>query len=400
MKEKKILPVVIVSAAICIICAFVIRGLYRSVHTRKDKILVGMICDGDEGTLYSQNFYQALSSIQAEYGDRVKCDIRSNITADKCEDIITELIDEGADLIITNSYGYGESAKKMAGKYPKVQFVQATQENANESPVFSSYHTFMGRIYEGRYIAGQVAGRKLASLISTGVITKDQAVVGYVGAYPNAEVISGFTAFYLGVKDQCPSAVMKVRYTDTWTSYQKEYDVARQLIDEGCVIISQHSDTTGPAVACADADRSSTVFHVGYNQSSISIAPNTSLIATKIEWTPYLKAAVKAVLYDKKIEDVVKADIHGQDAGAGFDEGWVRMLTLNKAIAADGTQEMINRSIEGFKKGSIHVFRGDYKGTDPNDISRTVNLNKEYIENKNQSAPTFCYIIHGISVEN
>ena len=110
MKEKKILPVVIVSAAICIICAFVISGLYRSVHTRKDKILVGMICDGDEGTLYSQNFYQALSSIQEEYGDRVKCDIRSNITADKCEDIITELIDEGADLIITNSYRYGESA--------------------------------------------------------------------------------------------------------------------------------------------------------------------------------------------------------------------------------------------------------------------------------------------------
>lgn len=399
MKEKKILPVVIVSAAICILAAFVFQGLYLSTHTKKDKILVGMICDGDEGTPYSQNFYQAMSTVQSEYGSKVKCDIRSNITADKCEDIITELIDEGADLIITNSYGFGESAKKMAGKYPKVQFIQATQENANESPVFSNYHTFMGRIYEGRYIAGQVAGRKLASLISTGVITRDQAIVGYVGAYPNAEVISGFTAFYLGVKDQCPSAVMRVRYTNTWTSYQKEYDVAKQLIDEGCVIISQHSDTTGPAVACADADRSTPVFHVGYNQSSISIAPMTSLVATRIEWTPYLRAAVKAVLNDKKIEDVVDADVHGQDAGAGFDKGWVRMLTLNKAIAADGTQEMIDRSIEGFSKGDIHVFRGDYKGTDPTDISRTIDLHKEYIENKNQSAPTFRYIINGISVE-
>lgn len=399
MRDKKTVSIVAIVTAVMVLISFVLHCSVATVHQEKDQILVGLICDGDQSTPYSQNFVQALSQVKAEYGSRVKTDIRYNITADNCARVIDDLVDHGADLIITNSFGFGEAAKKAAGKYPDVQFVQATQTNANAKPVYSNYHTFMGRIFEGRYIAGQVAGRKLTELINRHVITKDQAIAGYVGAYEVPEVISGFTAFYLGMKDQCPSVKMKVRYTNAWTSYQKEYDTTKQLIDEGSVIISQHSDTTGPAVACADAAVGHPVYHVGYNTSMISIAPSTTLISTKIEWTPYLKAAVKAVITDRSIESQLDCTVHGQDAGGGFDEGWVRMLSLNRTIAAKGTQAMINKSIADFKEGKIHVFQGDYKGEDPENPSDQINLKNGYQENKNSSAPTFHYIIDGITTE-
>lgn len=397
MKEKKIIPIVAATAAVILIAAFAVYCRQASAHREKDEILAGLICDGDQSTPYSENFIQSMSQLQTEYGDRLKVDIRCNITPDNCANVINELVDEGADLIITNSYGFGEAAKKAAGKNPDVQFVQATQVNAGEKPVYANYHTFMGRIYEGRYIAGQVAGRKLSQLIKDGNINSDQALVGYVGAYRCPEVISGFTAFFLGVKDQCPSATMKVIYTDTWADYQKEYDTARDLVNQGCVIISQHSDTTGPAVACADMAAGHTVFHVGYNTSMISVAPSTTLISTRIEWTPYLRGAVEAVLSGRSIEKEVSARINGQDAGAGFDMGWVRMLALNKTIAPKGTEKMIEKSIDEFKKGELDVFRGNYKGYDPDNPKNTIDLKKGYHENENQSAPTFHYIIDGIT---
>lgn len=399
MTERKIIPIAAVTSAVLVLLCLVLFQLQSSARKEKDTILVGLICDGDQSTPYSENFIQALSQVQAAYGERMQCDIRCNITADNCANVLDELVSEGADLIITNSYGFGEAAKDAAGKNPKVQFVQATQTNANTAPVYANYHTFMGRIYEGRYIAGQVAGRKLAQLVRQGRIDQDAAVIGYVGAYESPEVISGFTAFYLGAKDQCPSVTMRVRYTDTWTSYQKEYDTARKLIDEGCVLISQHSDTTGPAVACADASEEHTVYHVGYNTGMISIAPATTLISTKIEWTPYLMAAAEAVFAGQPIESRLHCDIHGNDAGGGFDGGWVRMLPLNQTIAARGTQDMIDRSIEGFKEGKIEVFKGDYTGTDPTDPTDTIDIRAGFTENQNQSAPSFHYILDGITTE-
>ena len=390
-----------IAAGVCILVALLLFFYHKSTHPTRGHIRIGMICDGDQGTPYSENFFRALKSVEEEYEGKVTVDIRSNVSVDETENLIRELADEKCDLIITNSFGYGEIAKKMAGEYPDVEFIQATQSNANDEPVYDNYHTFMGKIYEGRYISGQVAGRKMKEMIDSGVITEDEAVAGYVAAYPYAEVISGYTAFFLGMKDQCPSAVMKVKYSNTWTSYQIEYDLAKELIDEGAVMISQHSDTTGPAVACEDHayDSDTKVYHVGYNKNMIDVAPTTSLISTKINWTPYLKSAVGALLDGEKIESAVDASIHGNDAGAGFDKDWVRMLALNDAYAARGTQKMIDESIASFKAGKMHVFSGDYKGSDSTDPSDTIDLSKsEYIENSDCSAPSFHYVIDGITI--
>lgn len=191
---------------------------------------------------------------------------------------------------------------------------------------------------------------------------------------------------------------MRVKYTNTWTSYALEKKVAEELIQEGCVIISQHSDTIGPAVACENATMEYPVYHVGYNQDMIDIAPTTSLIGTRIDWSIYICAAIKAVLENQKIEDVVQGHIHGNDAGAGFEEGWVKMLELNRVIAANGSEEMIEEAIKTFQKEKGHVFVGDYIGINPEDASDTYDLNTEYHENANSSAPTFYYILKDVII--
>jgi len=346
-REKSFFLSVCLAAVVLLVSGFFIYKRIINPYKSRDLVRVGLILDGDQATPYSDNFYNALNEVEREYKGRVETVIKSNVTVDDEEAVIRELVFEKCDIIITNSYGFGDLAKKMAGSYPDIEFIQATQSNANEKPVYKNYHTFMGRIYEGRYIAGQVAGRKLKELIDQGSIRGDQAVAGYVAAYPYPEVISGFTAFYLGMKDQCKEATMKVKYANTWTSYQKEYDLAKELIDEGCVIISQHSDTTGPAVACENSKADHIVFHIGYNQSMTGIAPTTSLVSTRINWTPYLISAVGAVLSGHDIEDDIDGRKTGNDAGAGFDKDWVRMLDINTTIAAAGTEKMVNESIEG-----------------------------------------------------
>ena len=189
---------------------------------------------------------------------------------------------------------------------------------------------------------------------------------------------------------------MTVKYTNSWNDYMLEKKYAEQLIKEGCVIISQHSDTAGPAVACEQTDSSQIVYLVAYNQSMADVAPTTYLTGCKINWEPYVLAAVYAVLSDKKIEECVIGDVYGQDAGAGFDEGWVEMLELNRVIATIGTQKKIDETIEAFRHGRINVFQGDYIGVNPYDESDTYDLSQGYQENANSSAPTFNYVLKDV----
>ena len=395
--EKKKIIWVVIASLICILELFAYRHLEEKIDFGHKSIKVGLIVDGDESTPYSENFIRAMDTMKMEFGDDIDIMIRCNVPYEDVDEVLRELADKGCDIIFTNSYGYGETVKAVAAEYPAVQFCQATCDNADKS-IVSNYHTFMGEIYEGRYIAGMVAGLKLTELIDKGVIIPEEAWIGYVGAYPYPEVISGYTAFLLGARQTCPSARMRVKYTNTWTSYMKEKEIAGELIDEGCIIISQHSDTIGPAVMCESAETDHPVFHVGYNQDMIDVAPTTSLIGTRINWTPYIRDAIKATMNNRKIEEVIRGHVHGNDIGAGFEKGWVEMLELNPAIAPEGGAELVNRSIEDFKNGRIHVFRGDYIGLNPTDPSDSWDLNTEYLENNDSSAPTFRYILKDVIV--
>lgn len=392
---KRIYGITIITA-VSVILAVV--GLY-SIFWHDDEsrtIKAGFVYVGDASTAYTSNFMDAQEAVDNAFGDRVKTIAKYNVAEGAERESIEELVEEGCDIIFATSYGYETVTKELAEKYPDVEFCMATGDNANSDTVLENYHTFMGAIYEGRYVSGVVAGMKLQELIEDGTITKEQARLGYVGAYPYAEVISGYTAFLLGARSVVPETTMEVCYTDTWNNYLKEKKCAQELIGDGCVIISQHSDTAGPAVACEQTDASTPVYLVGYNQSMAELAPTTYLTGAKINWVPYMKQAVQAVLDQKKIEDVVVGNVNGQDIGAGFDEDWVQMLELNEVVAAPGTKDKIASTIEKLKNDQIEVFQGDYMGINPQDATDTYDMTKGYPENEKSSAPSFYYILKDI----
>ena len=395
MKRMRILTVLTALAMILLYGLVSFFGVKDEDKNRSVK--VGFVYDGDESAPYSYNFIKVQRKLDAtDFGGRVTTAAKENVAEENGEQAIRELIAEGCDMIITTSYGYGEVAKQLAAEYPEIEFCGATCDNAIRDPL-PNYHTFMGEIYQGRYVTGIVAGMKLRELIDEGVITEDQARIGYVGAYPYAEVISGYTAFILGVRSIVPTATMDVRYTNTWTSYTLEKKCAEQLIEDGCVIISQHSDTIGPAVACEEAaDQGKCVFHVGYNQSMIDVAPTTSLVSSRIDWSIYIFAAVNAALNEEPIEKRIDGNIHGNDVGAGFEQGWVQIVDVNNLIAAKGTQEAVDKAIEDLRKRHVSVFKGNYVGVNPDDPNDVIDLKNGYEENKNASAPSFYYILQDV----
>lgn len=387
---------------ITVLSALMVIGIMFTIHyithgkTYLKTIKVGFIYVGDASNGYTNNFEKAQEAIEKEYGVQVETIAKYNVTEENVEGALKELVEEECDLIFTTSYGYGEKTKEYAGRYPDIQFCQATCDNANTKPYYSNYHTFMGSIYQGRYISGVVAGMKLKELIDSGEITAEEAKVGYVGAFSCAEVISGYTAFILGVRSVVPEATMVVKYTNSWGNYHLEKETANELIDEGCVIISQHSDTAGPAVACEENSGRKTVYYVSYNESMRDIAPTTYLTGSKINWTPYMLEAVEAVLLDKNIDKHVKGKQNGNDVGAGFEQDWIKMLELNEFIVAHGTKERVETLISDFKNDKIQVFKGNYSGYDPLNPNDVISLRNGYEENKNSSAPSFHYILKDV----
>lgn len=380
------------------ICVFAFSMLWTFVFKRDDDavIKVGFMYVGDASTGYTNNFIDAQNELEKLYPDRVEVIAMYNVAEGTEENYLQQLVDAGCSIIFSTSYNYGVTTKEFAGRYPDIEFCMATCDNANEEPYLKNYHTFMGAIYEGRYASGVAAGMKLKELIETGRITVDDAKIGYVAAYPYAEVISGYTAFLLGVRSVVPDAVMTVKYTYKWNDYLLEKKYAAELINEGCVIISQHSDTAGPAIACEETDAGTPVYLISYNQSMADIAPTTYITGCKINWKPYVTGAVGAVLEGRNIEKTVRGKVNGNDIGAGFDEDWVEMLKLNEVIAADGTKEKLDEVIEKLKRGELYVFKGDYLGVNVDDPEDIYDLSQGYEENRDRSAPSFNYILKDV----
>ena len=383
-----------------ITCAVILAGLVvilklMNLNGGKDHLTIGFIYDNDESTPYTYNFSLAKDALEKKYGEKVDILTNSNVLDDEMEEPLRELADAGCDIIFFN--GYSELVPKLAPEYPGTEFCQTSYMDMKGVSVPENYHTFKGEAYQGRYVSGIAAGMKIQQMIDEGLITEDQALVGFVAAFPTSEVISGYTAFLLGVRSVVPTATMRVFYTQTWSSYAQEKTAATKLIKNGCVIISQHTDTIGPAIACEEASTERKVYFVGYNQSMSEVAPGTSLVTSRVCWEPYVLSAVDAVMNNKKIEKVVSAKIFGSDASAGFEKGWVEMVDLNLQVAAPGTQEAMDSAINQFKRGNVDfVFKGDYKGVDANNTSNTIDLTNGYIENEHSSYPLFDYILNDV----
>lgn len=303
---------------------------------------VGFIFLHDENSTYDLNFINAAKAACENLGvtDYV---LKTNVPeGQECYDAAAELADDGCDIIFADSFGHEDFMIQAAKDFPDVQFCHSTGTKAHTEGL-DNYHNAFASIYEGRYLAGIVAGMKLNAMIDAGEITADQAKLGYVGAFTYAEVVSGYTSFFLGARSVCPSATMEVTFTGSWYDETAEKEGAQKLIDNGCVLISQHADSMGAPTACETAG----VPNVSYNGSTISACPNTYLISSRIDWTPYYEYAIAAVAEGTAID----ADWTGTLA-----TGSVVLTDLNTDVAAEGTQEAIDTAIAALEDGSLHVF--------------------------------------------
>lgn len=311
-----------------------------SDSTKKSDLKVGFIYLHDENSTYDLNFMNAAEAACKEAG--VECVEKTNIPeGQECYDAACELADEGCGIVFADSFGHEDYMIQAAKEYPDVQFCHATGTQAHTAGL-SNFHNAFADIFEGRYLAGIAAGEKLNEMINDGKITADQAKMGYVGAFTYAEVISGYTAFYLGAKSICPTVTMEVTFTGSWYDETAEKEGANNLINDGCVLISQHADSMGAPTACETAG----VPNVTYNGSTESACPNTYLISSRINWEPYFSHIIDCVENGKEIE----TDYVGTLA-----DGSVELADLGSA-AADGTQEAIDDAKAKIEDGSLHVF--------------------------------------------
>ena len=381
----------------CLVVLAVFVGFFRLVNLSesRDSLKIGFIYDNDESTPYTYNFSLVKDALEKKYGEKVEILTCSNVLDDEMEEPLRELAGEGCDIIFFN--GYSKLVMELAPEYPNTQFCQTSYMDMNGVKVPDNYHTFKGEAYQARYVSGIVAGKKIAQMIDEGTLDKDQALVGFVAAFPDSEVISGYTAFLLGVRSVVSTAKMEVSYTHTWSSYALEESAAKRLIEDGCVIITQHTDTIGPAIACEESLSDRPVYFVGWGQSMSEVAPTTSLITSRICWEPYVLAAVEAVMKGKSIEETVIGNVHGNDVSAGFERGWVEMVDLNQQVMAPDTLYSMNWAIEEFKRGNVDfVFQGAYIGVSPDDPTDTIDLRNGYIENENTSYPLFHYVLSDV----
>lgn len=307
-------------------------------------IKVGFIFLHDENSTYDKNFITAADEACETLGIAPENVIKkTNIPEDQtCREACDDLVDQGCDFIFADSFGHEDYIIEAAKAYPDVQFCHATGTKAHTENL-PNYHNAFASIYEGRYLAGIAAGMKLNEMIADGKITEDQAKMGYVGAYTYAEVISGYTSFFLGARSVCPSVTMEVSFTGSWYDETAEKEAANKLISNGCVLISQHADSMGAPTACEAAG----VPNVSYNGSTVSACPNTFIVSSRIDWAPYFEYAIKAVMDGTEI---------AHDWTGDLTTGSVVLTDVNEQAAAAGTQEAIDKAVEEMKAGTLRVF--------------------------------------------
>ena len=307
-------------------------------------IKVGFITLHDENSTYDLNFINGAKEAIKNLGlTDANYILKTNVPeGQECYETACDLVDSGCTIIFADSFGHEPYMIQAAQKYPDVQFCHSTGTRAHTENL-ANYHNAFASIYEGRYLAGIAAGMKLNEMIEAGQFTKDEAKMGYVGAFTYAEVISGYTSFYLGAKSVCPTVTMEVTFTGSRYDETLEKTGAELLIDRGCKLISQHADSFGAPTACQNAG----VPNVSYNGSTKNVGADTYIISSRIDWAPYYEYAIKAVMNGTAID----ADWTGTLA-----TGSVVLTELNTNVAAEGTQAAIDDAMAKLESGELHVF--------------------------------------------
>ena len=364
---------------------------------------VGFIFLHDENSTYDLNFINAVKGAQAATGlTDSQVIMKTNIPeGQECYEACEDLVDQGCSLIFADSFGHETYLIEAAKKYTGVQFCHATGTRAHTEGL-SNYHNAFASIYEGRYLAGVAAGLKLNEMIANGDFTAEEAVIGYVGAFTYAEVVSGYTSFFLGARSVCPTATMKVQFTGSWYDEAMEKEAANALIAKGCKLISQHADSMGAPTACEAAG----VPNVSYNGSTVQACPKTFIISSAINWQPYMELIIKNTMDGKAIDadwtgtlatgSVVLSDINTEAAAAGTAE----KLAEVKNELENGTLKVFDTSKFAVDGAALESYMADVNSDADNTGDTEAIVNGYFHESEFRSAPYFDVKIDGIELLN
>lgn len=363
-----------------------------------DKSKAGLICLHDNNSTYDKNFIEGFKAACDEIGAEPM--IKTNVPeGQECYDAACELADSGCTVVFADSFGHEDYMIQAAAEFPEVQFCHSTGTKAHTEGL-DNYHNAFASAYEGRYLSGVAAGIKLNEMIEAGDITPDQAKIGYIGAFTYAEVISGYTSFFLGARSECPTVTMDVTFTGTWYDEALEKEAANKLINDDCVLISQHADSMGAPTACEEAK----IPNVSYNGSTEDACPNTFIVSSRINWTPY---------YLYAIQNSISGEAIDTDWTGTLDTGSIMLTEFNKNTSSDKMIAEVERVKEELIAGKIYVFDcsmftvdgkhlDSYKAdvdTDADYTPDTEVIHDGYFdESKFRSAPYFDLQIDGINL--
>lgn len=380
-----------------------------------EDIKIGVILLGDENEGYTAAHIDGIEAAAEALNlsdDQIVW--RYNIPENEsCLDAAMELVDAGCELIFSNSYGHQSFMQQAAGEVPDVTFVAMTGDTAVTSGLDNFCNAFT-KVFESRYVSGVVAGMKLAELVEEEQLTDanydedGNILIGYVGAYPYAEVVSGYTAFFLGIQSIVENVAMQVQFTNSWFDIAEEGEAANMLMSNGCVIIGQHADSTGaPAAVQAAHENGTLAYSVGYNIDMLSVAPDVALTSATNNW---------AVYYEYAISTMQKGEKLPQNWAEGYEQDAVAITELGTACA-EGTAEKVEEVENAIKSGEFHVFdittftvngeqvdscvvdlNNNYETTDPEDEEAI--WDGYFHESELRSAPSFALEIDGITKLN
>ena len=397
---KKIVALVLALALCLTAAASLADGI------AKEDIKLGIITLHDEQSTYDKNFIDSAKKAAENLGlaeDQVI--IVSGIPeSDECRQKALDLVDEGCNIIFADSFGHEDFMIEAAKECPDVTFAHATGTKAHTENQ-ANFHNAFASIYEGRYLAGVAAGMKLNEIKAAGNLKGEVPMIGYIGAFTYAEVISGYTSFYLGAKSVCPDVIMKVQFTGSWYDEIGEKAAAEALINAGADLISQHADSMGAPTACESAG----IPNISYNGSTVDACPNTFIVASKIDWAPYFEYLVNQTIAGEAIDtdwtgtietgSVVLTDVN--EAAAA--EGTVAKIEEVKAELLAGTRKVFDTATEGFITvgGEALTTKLADVDTDPAYTPDTEAVfDGYYHESEFRSAPYFDLTIDGIELLN
>lgn len=305
---------------------------------------IGLICLHDENSTYDKNFIEALNETQQLFGltDEQVLIVTGVPEGDECYQRAAELADAGCDIIFADSFGHETYMIKATKEFTDVQFCHATGTKAHTENL-PNYSNAFASIYEGRFLAGVAAGMKLNEMIADGQFTAEEAQMGYVGAWTYAEVISGYSSFYLGAKSICPTVTMEVEFTGSWYDETAEFNTANKLINNGAKLISQHADSMGAPNAC----EAKNVPNVSYNGTTVNACPETFIISSKINWSPYFNYVISQVINEEAV---------AKDWVGTIQNGGVQLTNLGAKAMAEGTVEKIVEVRDEIVAGTTKVY--------------------------------------------